>query len=105
MSKSIDEIIREAMERGEFANLRNKGKRLDLTEYFDTPEEVRLGYSILKNADFVPEEVQLLKEIADLKEKLQKTTDETEQKRLRGQMEDRRLKYNLLVERFHCPRG
>jgi hypothetical protein len=105
MSKSIDEIIREAMERGEFANLRNKGKRPDLTEYFDTPEEVRLGYSILKNADFVPEEVQLLKEIADLKEKLQKTTDETEQKRLRGQMEDRRLKYNLLVERFHCPRG
>ena len=53
--------IRSAIERGEFDNLKGKGKPLDLNEYFDTPEDIRLGYTLLKNAGYVPEEVQLLK--------------------------------------------
>ena len=36
-------FIKEAMERG-------KSKPIDLTEYFETPEEVRLANSALKNA-------------------------------------------------------
>ena len=45
----IDEIIREAMEKGEFDNLPGKGKPLDLEAYFATPADVRLGYSVLKS--------------------------------------------------------
>ena len=45
--KLIEEIIREAMEKGEFDNLPGKGKPLDLDAYFATPEDVRLGYSVL----------------------------------------------------------
>ena len=67
--KIAEERIREAMERGEFDNLEGIGKPLrQLDAYFATPENVRLGYSILKNAGFLPEEMALLKEINRLKE-------------------------------------
>ncbi len=105
MSKSIDEILREAMQRGEFDNLTNKGKKLDLDNYFDTPEEIRIVYSLLKENGFVPEEVQMLKDIEILKEKLEKAKTEEERKSIRIQIEDRRLKYNLLMDRFRTHRG
>jgi hypothetical protein len=100
MTKSVDEIIREAMERGKFNDLPNKGKKLDLDDYFNTPEDLRLGYSILKSADFVPEEVQLLQEIEALREKLAALKAEDERKQVLKEIEFRRLKYNLLVDRF-----
>jgi hypothetical protein len=100
MSKFIDEIIREAMERGEFDNLPKAGKPLDLEAYFDTPEDVRLAYSVLKNANFLPEEAVLLKEISELEEQIKKASDPEKRKNLQKEVESRRLKYNLLVERF-----
>ena len=99
MTKSADEAIRAAMERGDFNNLSNKGKKLDLDDYFNTPEDLRLGFSVLKNADYVPEEVQLLKEIGELQEKLAQISGETERKKVLKEIEGRRLKYNLLMER------
>jgi hypothetical protein len=50
----VEALITEAMERGEFDNLPGKGKPIDLTEYFETPEEVRIANSILKNAGMTP---------------------------------------------------
>ncbi len=99
--KGVDSSIEEAMKRGDFDNLPGKGKPLRLDEYFDTPEELRVGYSVLKSAGFVPEEAELLKEIGALKEKLAQTRDEGERKQLQRQINDRQLKYNLQVERFH----
>ena len=100
MGNSIDEIIRNAMERGEFDNLSNKGKKLNLDEYFDTPEEVRLAYSILKDANFLPEEVGLLKEIFEIQERLKTTTETEIRHALIQEIETRQLKYNLLVEQL-----
>ncbi len=99
MTKSSDEAIRAAMERGDFDNLSNKGKKLNLDDYFNTPEDLRIGFSVLKNADYVPEEVQLLKEIGDLQEKLTALKGEDERKSLLKEIEGRRLKYNLLMDR------
>ena len=66
----VEALIKEAMERGEFDNLSGKGKPVDLTAYFDTPEEVRMAHSILKNAGMVSRELDLLKEITELKQTL-----------------------------------
>jgi hypothetical protein len=101
MTKSIDEIIREAMERGEFDNLSNKGKKLNLDDYFDTPEDLRLGYSVLISADFVPEEVQIKQDIGELESKLAATEIEAERKKILKELEHKRLKFNLLMERFY----
>lgn len=87
------------MERGEFENLKGNGKPLDLTAYFETPEELRLAYSALKNAGYVSTEVELLQEIAALKEKLAGMTDEDEQNRIRKLIRDGRLKFDLTMER------
>lgn len=103
MSKTIDEIIRDAIQRGEFDNLSNKGKKLNLDDYFNTPEDVRLGYSILKNADYLPEEVQFLKDIGELQEKLATLTQDEELKKTIKEIEAMRLKYNLLMERHRRP--
>ncbi len=101
MPRSIDDILREAIERGAFQNLPGQGRKLDLDEYFDTPEDVRLGYGLLKSNDFLPEEVQMLKDIEALQEKLKQVTAEEERKTLQREIESRRLKYNLLMDRFH----
>src|SRR5215475_14118586 len=70
----IDEKIKESIARGEFDNLPGKGKPLDLDAYFATPEHLRIGYSILKGAEIVPEEMELLKQIEGLKRSLESST-------------------------------
>lgn len=98
---TVEEILRQAVERGEFQNLPGQGKKLDLDEYFCTPEDRRVAYALLKSNGFVPEEVQLLKEVEVLQEQLRHTTNEEEQKQIRQEIEIRRLKYNLRMERLH----
>jgi hypothetical protein len=66
--KIVEALIKEAQARGEFDNLPGEGKPIDLTAYFETPEEVRLAQSLLKNAGMISPEVQLLKEIAELRQ-------------------------------------
>lgn len=46
--KGVEELIKAAIARGEFDDLPGAGEPLDLNEYFRTPEEVRMGYSILR---------------------------------------------------------
>jgi len=65
-NRIVEAMIKEAMERGEFDNLPGKGKPVDLTEYFETPEEIRLAHSMLKNAGMTSREVDLLNDIAEL---------------------------------------
>ena len=97
-SKGIDASIRKAIERGEFENLKGKGKPLNLNEYFDTPEDLRLGYSILKNAGYIPEEVELLNQITELKDQIKKADDIDRRKELQKKLHDVQLKYDLHME-------
>lgn len=98
--KLVEEKLREAIAQGEFDNLAGKGKPVDLTAYFATPEDLRLGYSILKNAGVVPQEMQLLKEVETLKEKLESTTEKTAREKLQREIDEQTLKFNLLVELY-----
>ena len=99
MPKAVDLIIQQAMERGEFDNLPGKGKPIDLTAYFDTPEEVRIAYALLKSADILPEEAALLKDIARLKDELDSCKDESKRKKLHKAIELSRMKFNMMMER------
>ncbi len=99
LSKVIDERIREAIEAGEFDNLEGAGKPLDLDDYFNTPEDLRMGYSVLKSAKIVPEEVDRLKEIGELKEKIKSYSNENEKKKLIKILNEKIFAFNLLLER------
>ena len=92
-------MIRAAIARGEFDDLKGKGKPLNLDDYFNTPEDVRMGFSILKANDFVPEEIERMKEIANLREKLQAATDEAETLALKKELRDKTLALSLILER------
>jgi hypothetical protein len=99
LGKFIDEQIRNAIEAGEFNNLEGAGKPLDLDAYFNTPEDFRMGYSVLKSSKFVPEEVERLKEIGELKERIKNCTDAQEKTRLGKILQERQLAFSLLLER------
>ena len=100
----VEKKIREAMEAGEFDRLEGAGRPVNLDAYFATPEEMRAGYAVLKNAGIVPEEAQLLREINGLKEKLEACRDRAEREGLSRAINDLKLKYNLLVEHYRSKR-
>jgi uncharacterized protein YutE (UPF0331/DUF86 family) len=97
--KSVEAAIREAQERGDFDNLKGKGKPIDLTAYFDTPEDVRMAYSMLKSAGMVSAEVDLLGEIAALKERLVTTYEEKDRSRIQKMIREKQLQFNIMLER------
>ena len=58
--------IEEAVSRGDLDDLPGAGRPLDLEEDLLVPEDLRLAYRILKNAGFVPAEVEQINEIGAL---------------------------------------
>jgi len=97
--KIVEALIKEAQERGEFDNLPGKGKPIDLTSYFETPEEVRLAQSVLKNAGMTSPEVQILREIAELRQVQEAVVDEAKKQEIRKRIEQKQMEFNLMMER------
>ena len=93
-----EQRLRQAIEEGWLDDLPNRGERLDLGEYFATPENVRLAYSVLKSANCLPEEVELRNEIARLERALSSSADDDERRRTEREIADRTLRLNLLID-------
>jgi len=75
--------IEKAIRDGVFDDLPGAGKPLKLEDDSHVPEDLRIAYKILKNANFVPPEVSLRKEIAKAEDLL-------------AGMEDTKTKYRQL---------
>jgi hypothetical protein len=90
--------IEEAIANGEFDDLPGKGQPLDLTDYFNTPVEDRMAFSILKNAAVVPSEVLLLKEVDELEKQSMDCTQPSERVRLRVLAQSKRVKLSIALE-------
>jgi hypothetical protein len=58
--------IEEAIARGELDALPGSGRPLELDDDPLVPEDLRLAYRILKNAGYVPPEVDALRQLAQL---------------------------------------
>ncbi|MFF2482553.1 DUF1992 domain-containing protein [Paenibacillus sp. NPDC058071] len=93
-----EQRIREAMSRGEFDELEGKGKPLQLEDMSHVPEDLRLGYKLLRNAGAVPEEMQLSKEIIGLRDLIALCTDDGERTKLRHRLSEKQLRYRMLTE-------
>ena len=91
--------IREAMADGKFDNLPRAGQPLDLEEYFSAPEDLRMAYAILKNANCAPAEVELLNEIGRLKEALENAGDNALRQSLHETLAHRQTELAVLLER------
>ena len=102
--KLVEQKIREAQRAGEFDRLEGAGRPINLDAYFSTPEELRAGYAVLKNAGVLPEEAQLRREVNELRERLGACEDPQERERLTRALNEQMLKYSLLVERYRNAR-
>ena len=88
LEKAVEAIIKEAQERGDFDNLKGKGKPIDLSAYFETPEDVRMAYSMLKEAGMV-----------SAKERLTTTYEEKDRSRIQKMIREKQLQFNIMLER------
>jgi hypothetical protein len=70
--------ILEAMEQGLFDNLEGYGKPLKLEDESHIPPELRMAYKILKNANCLPPELELRKEVVQLADLVASLPDEAE---------------------------
>jgi len=92
--------IREAIDAGELDNLPNAGSPLDLDAYFSIPAHLRMAYSVLKSANCLPQEVELLNEIERLDAQLAGEQDDTRRVRLAIELRDVRLRLAIALERM-----
>ena len=103
--KLAEDRIRAAIDAGSFDDLPGKGKPLNLDEYFAVAEDWRMGVSLLKSSGFLPQEMQLLKDAADLAARLPDIHDASKRRRIEEQIREKNLQYALLVERRQAGRN
>lgn len=78
----IEERIRRAQQKGQFENLEGTGKPLIFENDSHVVGELRLAYKILKNADCLPPEVEIKKEIERTEDLLSGMEDTAEKYRI-----------------------
>lgn len=94
-----EERIREAQRAGAFDNLPGKGKPLQLEDMSWVPEDLRIGYHILKNAHVLPPEAELRKDIHTLEDLLKHVEDEGERRALAKSIQSKIIRLDLLKRR------
>jgi hypothetical protein len=94
--KIIEERIRKAQQKGSFENLDGAGQPLPLNDDLCVPEELRLAYKILKNADCLPPELLLKKEIKQTEDLLSHMEDTEEKYRILKKLNFLIMKLNSL---------
>ena len=94
----VEMKIRKAMAEGDFDNLKGKGKPLNLDKYNQVSEHMRIAYHVLRNADFVPEEVRLKKEMEDLKEQIKECKSKREKAKLMKELAEVSQQFHFNME-------
>ena len=94
-----EERIREAQQAGVFDDLPGKGKPLELEDLSWVPEELRIGYHILKNAHVLPPEAELRKDIHTLEDLLKHIEDEGQRRALAKSLQWKLIRLDLLKRR------
>ncbi len=95
-SRIVEERIRRAQKRGDFKNLSGSGKPLVFEDDSLVPEELRLAYKILRNADCLPPEIELKKQIARTEDLLKGMRDTAEKYRVLKKLNFLIMKLNTL---------
>jgi hypothetical protein len=94
--KLIEEKIQDAIRRGEFDNLPGRGEPLELEDDSHLPDDLRIAYKILKNADCLPPELQLRKDIRQTEELLAGIQDTREKYRQLKKLNFMIMKLNMM---------
>ena len=99
LHRIAEQRILEAQREGAFDNLSGKGKPLKLEDLSWVPEDLRIGYHVLKNAHVLPPEVELLKGIHTLEDLLKYIEDEDERRSLAKSIQWKMIHLDMLKRR------
>jgi hypothetical protein len=94
-----EQRILEAQRAGAFDNLPGKGKPLQLEDLSWVPDDLRIGYMVLKNANVLPPEVELLKDVHTLEDLLKHVEDEGERRALARSIQWKVIRLDMLKRR------
>ena len=94
-----EQRILEAQRAGAFDDLPGKGKPLHLEDLSWVPDDLRIGYHILKNAHVLPPEAELLKDIHTLEDLLKHVEDEGQRQALAKSIQSKIIRLDLLKRR------
>jgi hypothetical protein len=97
--KLVEERILAAQRNGEFDNLEGAGKPLKTEDLSRVPQELRLAYKILKNADCLPPEIELRKEIITAEKMLAGVKDEQQRFKMIKKLNFLIMKFNTMTNR------
>ncbi len=84
------------MDNGEFDDLPGKGKPIPLEDDSHVPEDLRLAYKVLRNADCLPPELLEKKEICQMEDMLTTIPDEKERYKLIKKINFKIMKLNVM---------
>jgi hypothetical protein len=96
--KIVEDRIRMARKKGAFDDLSGSGEPLNLEDDRHIPEDLRLSHKILKNADCLPPELEIKKEIRRTEDLLAGMTDTRERYRVMK-------KLNYLIMKLNATRN
>lgn len=99
IERLAEQRIQEAQRKGEFDDLAGKGKPLELEDYSQLPEDLRMAYHVLKNAHVLPPEAELMKDIQILEDLLKHVEDEGERKSLAKSIQWKMIRLDILKRR------
>lgn len=99
LHRIAEQRILEAQREGAFDNLSGKGRPLKLEDLSWVPEDLRIGYHVLKNAHVLPPEVELLKDIHTLEDLLKYIEDEDERRSLAKSIQWKMIHLDMLKRR------
>jgi len=99
LHRIAEQRILEAQREGAFDNLPGKGKPLELEDLSWVPEDLRIGYHVLKNAHVLPPEVELLKDIHTLEDLIKHVEEEDERRALARSLQWKMIRLDLLKRR------
>jgi len=94
-----EERILEAQRAGAFDDLPGKGKPLHLEDLNWVPEDLRIGYMVLRNAHVLPPEAELLKDIHTLEDLLKHVEDEGARRALAKSIQWKMIRLDMLKRR------
>ncbi len=97
--KIAEQKIRTAIENGELDHLENAGKPIVFKDETFIPEDLRLAYRILKNANCIPQELELRNEILTMRDLVMTLDDNAERLKKIRELNFKITKFNMIRNR------
>lgn len=101
LDEQIAQRLHEAQRSGELQSAASWGKPLDLNDgYAQTPEELRMAFKALKDAGFVPPEVETMRSIAALRALIESEPDAAKTEAMRQRVSELQQHLALRLEKL-----